>query len=139
MLKLLMVLAMLLAAWSVSACSSLCCSTDDQATVSPAAGTHSTVAGARADDEDEAGDDDGDDEGEEGEDDEEQVIALDQVPAIVLEAARAALPGVVLTSAELEREDGQFVYSLTGTLGDEQVEIEVAADGRVLEIERGGE
>ena len=138
MLKLLLVLVTLLALWWASAGCAVWCANDDQAAASLTTGTHSTVAGARADDEDEAGDDDGDEVGDEG-DDEDQVVALDQVPAVVLAAARAAVPGVVLTSAELEKEDGQFLYSLSGHLGDDRIEIEVATDGRVLEIERGGD
>ena len=135
MLKMLMLLATVMVAgliWTGCAC----CAADDEASVSLAAGTSATVAGARSDDEDEAADEAGDDDGEE-EDGEEQALSLDQVPANVLEAARAAVPGVVLVSAELEREGGQFFYSLAGTVGDEPVEIEVTADGKVLEVERG--
>jgi hypothetical protein len=140
MLKSLIVLAILLAAWWASAGCAACCATDDQpAELSLAAETQSNIAGAREADEDEAGEDAGDDEGDEADEGEDQAIALDQVPSAVLDAARAALPGVVLTSAELEQEDGQFLYSLSGMLGDERVEIEVTPDGRVLEIERGGE
>ncbi|HVQ25068.1 MAG TPA: hypothetical protein VMV01_07820 [Planctomycetota bacterium] len=137
MLRMLILLATLLLAgliWTGCAC----CAADDQASVSIAAGTPATVAGAQSDDEDEAADEVGDDDGEEA-DGEEQALSLDQVPANVLEAARAAVPGVVLVSAELERENGQFLYSLAGTVGDEPVEIEVSVDGTVLEIERGGE
>jgi hypothetical protein len=136
MLRLLLAILTLLAIWWASAGCAAWCPTHDQASASLTADTHSTVAGANADDEDEAGDDDADEAGDEA-DDEEQAIALDQVPDVVLAAARAALPGVVLTSAELEKEHGQFLYSLSGMLGDEAVEIEVAPDGRVLEIERG--
>jgi len=133
MLKMLILLATLLLAGLIwTGCAS--CATDDQASVSLAAGTPASVAGAQSDDEDEAGDDDG-----EEEDGEEQALSLDQVPANVLEAAHAAVPGAVFTSAELEQEDGQFIYSLEGTLGDERIEVEVSADGRVLEVERGGD
>jgi len=78
---------------------------------------------------DAAGEDDGDD-------DQEVAVALADVPRLVLDAARAAVPGVVLTNAEMEQEDGQTVYSLSGTLDGEEVEIEVSATGKVLEIER---
>ena len=88
------------------------------------------VGRAPIDDEDDADVDD-----EEG-DEEEVVVALADVPRIVLEAAQAALPGVVLTEAEMEQEDGQTVYSLSGTLDGEDIEIEISATGQVLEIER---
>ena len=121
---------LLLAGWS-SSCSTS--SGDEWAASAPVASkTQPTVAGAQADDDDDADDDDG----EEGEE-EEQAIALDQVPANVLAAAKAALPGAVFTSAELEHEDGQFVYCLAGHVDGERVEVEVAADGRVLEVEHG--
>jgi uncharacterized membrane protein YkoI len=137
MLRMLMLLATLLLAGLIWAgCAN--CATDDQASVSLAAGRPASVAGAQADDEDEAADEAGDDDGEE-QDGEKQALSIDQVPANVLEAAHAAVPGAVFTSAELEQEDGQFVYSLEGTLGDERVEVEVSADGRVLEVERGGD
>ena len=120
---------LLLAGWSVSC---TCCEDEWAAAAPVATSTQHAVAGAHADDEDA----DDDDDAEEGEED-EQAIALDQVPADVLAAARAALPGAVFTSAEVEKEDGQLVYCLEGHLDGEEVEVEVAADGRVLEIERG--
>ena len=105
---------------------------------SPAAGSQpdaagSAVAGAAVagDDEDEAGKAD--------EDEVEHVIALDKVPDALLAAARAALPGVELTGAVVEQEAGQLVYELVGTEGGERVEIEVGADGKVLEVERGSD
>ena len=76
-------------------------------------------------------DDDGDDESDEA-------VALDQVPAAIKQAAQAAVPGLVLKSAEKETEDGSVVYSLEGTAGGEAVEVEVrASDAKVVEIERG--
>lgn len=122
---------LLLAGWSASC---TCCEDEWAASAPVPTSTQHAVAGAHADDDDEDADDD--DDVEEGEE-EEQAIALDQVPADVLAAARAALPGAVFTSAEVETEDGQLVYCLEGHLDAEAVEVEVAADGRVLEIERG--
>ena len=119
---------LLLAGWSASC---TCCEDEWAASAPVTTSSQHAVAGAHADE-----DADDDDDGEEGEE-EEQAIALDQVPADVLAAARAALPGAVFTSAEVETEDGQLVYCLEGHLDAEAVEVEVAADGRVLEIERG--
>lgn len=72
---------------------------------------------------------------EEGESEED--IALDAVPAEVLAAAQAAAEGATFTSAERETEDGVVVYELKGTLGEDKVEVEVAADGTVIETEIG--
>lgn len=80
-----------------------------------------------------------DEEGEDGDDGSEQWIALDQVPAAVRTAAETAVPGLVLKSAETEREEGALHYCLEGTAAGEKVEVEVGPDGRVLEVERGDE
>jgi len=81
--------------------------------------------------------DDADDE-EDGDDENEVEVALDQVPAALKAAALAAVPGLVLTGAEKETEEGTLVYCLEGMDGDEAVEVEVRADdAKVVEIERG--
>ena len=123
---------LLLAGWSVSC---TCCEDEWAASVPVSTSTQSAVAGAQSGDADDDDDADQDDAGED--DDEEQAIALDQVPADVLAAASAAVPGAVFTSAELEKEHGHFVYCLEGHVDGEAVEVEVAPDGRVLEIEHG--
>jgi uncharacterized membrane protein YkoI len=82
------------------------------------------------------GDDDGDDDdGDDDGDDDEQSIALDQVPALVLQAALKAVPGLIVEEAELEVEDGVTVYGLEGTAAGKEVEVEVSAEGQVLEVE----
>jgi uncharacterized membrane protein YkoI len=86
------------------------------------------------DDDDDGGDDEGDDD-----DGEEQEIALSEVPAIVMQAALAAVPGLIVEEAELEIENGATVYDLEGTAQGEEVEVEVSAEGKVLEIEHGEE
>jgi hypothetical protein len=75
-------------------------------------------------------DDDGEDDGEEVE------IPLSEVPANVREAAQEAVPGLALEKAEREREKGRLVYCLEGRADGERVEVEVSAEGEVLEIER---
>ena len=73
-------------------------------------------------------------------DDEEEVeVPLDQVPSSVKAAALAALPGLVLKEAEMEIEDGVTVYELEGEVDGVEYEVEVTADGEVLEIERDDE
>lgn len=77
-----------------------------------------------------------DDVDDEDGDEDERPIAMSDVPANVLAAAQKALPGVALTEAEVETEDGATVYCLSGAKDGAEWEVEVAADGRVLEVER---
>jgi hypothetical protein len=69
----------------------------------------------------------------------EAEVALDQVPEAVMKAARAAVPGIVIEEAEREVENGVLVYELEGTANGKEYEIEVSADGKVLEIEEDDE
>ncbi len=80
----------------------------------------------------------GDDE-DDGEEEDEQEIALSEVPEAVKQAALAAVPGLVLESAERETERGSLVYCLEGTADGEDYEVEVTAAGKVTEIEHGEE
>jgi hypothetical protein len=66
-------------------------------------------------------------------------LALAQVPAAVLAAAGAAVPGFVAEEAGYEVEAGMALYALEGEAAGKDVEIEVSADGQVLEIEYGGD
>lgn len=67
--------------------------------------------------------------------DREREIALTEVPAAVLEAGKLAVPGFVAEEAEVENEQGRLVYELEGRAGAREIEIEILADGTVLEIE----
>ncbi len=66
---------------------------------------------------------------------EEQEISLDKVPATAIQAAENALPGIRLTEAEIEFEDGVEVYELEGERNGKHYELEVTADGTIIEIE----
>lgn len=91
---------------------------------------------APVDDDDQEGreGDDRDDDDDEGE--VERAIAVSEVPVLVLRAAEAALPGAAFTDAEEETGASGVSYSLAGTLDGQPIEIEISADGTVLEIER---
>jgi len=65
----------------------------------------------------------------------EKEIPLSQVPEPALTAAQGAVEGITLTEAEMETEDGQTVYVLEGEAAGKEYEIEVTADGKVLEVE----
>ena len=69
----------------------------------------------------------------------EEKIPLDAVPKPVIDAAMAAVPGLVIGEVERELENGVVVYDLEGMAGGVRVEVEVTAEGKVLEVERGEE
>jgi hypothetical protein len=66
---------------------------------------------------------------------EEVEISLAEVPQAAKDAALAAVPGLVLEEAARETEDGATIYCLEGEAGGVEYELEVTADGRVLDIE----
>jgi len=104
-----------------------CGAVQDVSVTHGASADHAT--GVAADDEG----DDGDDEADEQEED----VALDQLPAAVKTAAQNEVPGLVLTRAEKETEDGSLHYCVHGTVNGEAVEVEVTPEGKVLEVEHG--
>jgi uncharacterized membrane protein YkoI len=65
----------------------------------------------------------------------ETEIPLTDVPGVVMTAAQSAVPGIEIDAAELEEEDGQRVYELSGEAGGKEYEIEISETGEVLEIE----
>lgn len=74
--------------------------------------------------------------------DDEQDIDLNDVPSAAMAAARAAVEaalgaeeGIEFSSAETEVEKGITIYSLEGVAGGEEYEVEVTAEGKVLEVE----
>ena len=65
----------------------------------------------------------------------EKDIALSEVPEAALTAAKAAVPGITLTEAEVEVEAGTTTYEVEGIADGKEYEIEVTPDGKVLEVE----
>ncbi len=65
----------------------------------------------------------------------EKEIPLSEVPAAAVKAAQGEVEGINLTEAEVEEEDGETVYILDGTAAGKEYEIEVTAEGKVLEVE----
>lgn len=68
-------------------------------------------------------------------DDHEQELALSDVPQAVKDAALAAVPGLLMSEAETELENGVRTYCIEGSADGKEYEIEISADGRVLEVE----
>ena len=69
----------------------------------------------------------------------EKEIPLSQVPAAAMKAAEDAVENITITEAEVEEEDGQMVYDLEGIANGIEYEIEVTADGKVLEVKQEDE
>ena len=58
------------------------------------------------------------------------------VPAHILAAAQARIPGFAMTSYETDTHNGRPVYELEGTANGRKCEVKVDANGKVLKIDR---
>ena len=65
----------------------------------------------------------------------EREIPLSEVPEQVIAADKAAVEGITLTEAEIEESSEGLVYEIEGFVGDIEYEIEITAEGEVLEVE----
>jgi len=72
-------------------------------------------------------------------DKDEKKIPISQVPTEAVEAAQSAVKGIILTEAEIEEQEGITVYELEGMANGIEYEIEVTADGKVLDVEQEDE
>jgi len=66
----------------------------------------------------------------------EKEVPLSDVPQAAIAAAERAVEGITLTEAEMEEEDGQTVYVVEGEADGKEYEIEVTAEGQVLDVEQ---
>jgi uncharacterized membrane protein YkoI len=66
----------------------------------------------------------------------EEKIAIDKLPKAVIEAVKKRFPDAKLESAEKETEGGKIVYEVELEQKDEELEVELTADGTILEIEQ---
>ena len=57
-------------------------------------------------------------------------------PDVVLQAADDAVPGGEITGIEREEEDGEYIYEVQKLVDGVNYEIEITAEGEVLEIEK---
>ena len=69
-------------------------------------------------------------------DDFDNDIPKNEVPANVLAAAKAEIPGFVLTEANLQQRGATRLFELQGRANGRPYELDITADGRVLHIER---
>jgi len=58
------------------------------------------------------------------------------VPANILAAAQAKVPGFAMTSYDTDTDNGRKVYDLDGTANGRKCEVKVDANGKVLKIDR---
>jgi uncharacterized membrane protein YkoI len=68
--------------------------------------------------------------------DEPKKLAPADVPQKVMDAVKARLPGVQVTSVEKETEDGNVVYDLELKHEGRKYEMDVKEDGTIMEIEK---
>jgi uncharacterized membrane protein YkoI len=80
-------------------------------------------------------DDDEDEEGDDDEDEIEEEISLDEVPLAVKATMLKEAAGAEIEEVVKETEDGQIVYEAEFEVDGQEVEIEVAPDGTLLERE----
>ncbi len=65
---------------------------------------------------------------------EEDDIAVSEVPAAAIDAARGAVDGLEIKSAELKNKDGRTFYEIDGKANGVKHEVKVTADGEVLKV-----
>ena len=66
---------------------------------------------------------------------EEEDIEISAVPAAAISAAKGAVPGLEIRSAEVESKDGRTVYEIDGKANGVKHEVKVTAAGEVLKVE----
>jgi uncharacterized membrane protein YkoI len=95
-----------------------------------------TIISRKVEDDDEGDDDD---DGDDEDDEDEEEVTLDEVPAAVKATILANAQGGTIEEIERETEDGQVVYEAEVVINGKEYDIEVAADGKLLEIEEEDE
>jgi hypothetical protein len=63
-------------------------------------------------------------------------IPKNEVPEVVLSAAKAQIPGFLLQEADLQQRSGHRLYELQGRANGRRYEMDILPDGRVLHVER---
>ena len=58
------------------------------------------------------------------------------VPANILAAAKASVPGFAMSSYDTDTDNGRKVYELDGTANGRKCEVKVDASGKVLKVDR---
>jgi RNA polymerase sigma factor (sigma-70 family) len=66
----------------------------------------------------------------------EEKVPLDKLPKAVTDAVKARFPEAKLVSAEKEKEDGKTVYEVNIKNKDQQIEVTVTPEGKLVTIEK---
>ena len=66
----------------------------------------------------------------------EEKIPLSKVPDKVLTAVKEKFPGAKLISASTEKEDGETLYEVALKYKEQNIDVELKADGTIVEIEK---
>ena len=66
---------------------------------------------------------------------EEEDVEISAVPAAAINAAKGAVPGLEIRSAEVETKDGRTIYEIDGKADGVKHEVKVTAGGEVLKVE----
>ena len=61
-------------------------------------------------------------------------IPISEVPAAAIDAAKGAVEGIELKSAEVKVKDGRTIYEIDGKAAGVKHEVKVTADGEVLKV-----
>lgn len=61
-------------------------------------------------------------------------VALADVPAAVMDAIKARIPGITVTNVLAETESGTRIYTLEGRAGDKEYAIEALSGGIILGV-----
>jgi len=70
------------------------------------------------------------------EDDNDQKIPVSEVPSNIINIVQNTLPGIALSEAKIEMEDGVNVYELEGKLiNGKEYEIEITESGTIIKVE----
>src|SRR5260221_1073112 len=66
----------------------------------------------------------------------EEKVPLDKLPKAVVDAVKAKFPDAKLVSAEKELEDGKPVYEVAIKDKDQNIEVTVTPEGKIILIEK---
>lgn len=66
---------------------------------------------------------------------EDDDIDVSEVPAAAIDAARGAVDGLEIRSAEAKEKDGRTIFELDGQANGVKYEVKVTAAGEVLKVE----
>jgi len=68
-----------------------------------------------------------------------KIIPVKQVPALVMNAAKKAVPGIKITGAETEQNDDKSIYELKGNAAGKGYELKISSHGKILKAEEDDE